>query len=333
VPANTKFQVGAKYSGDSYGTVHTYAVSDELPCIAYDAGKEYTFTYKLVFVEGAATVTSDDSTYTITYSLTEAVTETLTAKMGFFHGPLAGHSTPIFKGYFIGGAWQFYDMIDTNGDAQITSDDYVAATVSGSSLSVPVAKSLFAGITDTVIAVPVLIKNPVTHAGLTDPEKSAAMDMYGISSSSTLPLMIILSGGAVSMTAASEEAIIGISVSPTSINFGAVTSGATVAGPALIVSNIGNVGILVDADITADTFFNDADRLYFYTAALRLQGGPSDKVGAPTSFGAWVHQNLFGSNPIEVTGSRSLTTGLQCPPEIKAATTYTGTVVFWAEQP
>ncbi len=142
------------------------------------------------------------------------------------------------------------------------------------------------------------------------------------------------SGSVVGMTAASEEAVIGISVSPSTIDFGAVTSGATVSGSALTVSNIGNVGILVDTEITADTFYNDPGSFYFYTAALRLQGGPSDQaqVGDVTILGKWIHAELFGQELIEVTGSRSVTTGLECPSEILAATEYTGTVVFWAEQ-
>lgn len=145
-----------------------------------------------------------------------------------------------------------------------------------------------------------------------------------------VPYAIEPPSSAVGMTAASEEAVIGISVSPTSIDFGAITSGASVSGPALTVANTGNVGIIVTADIVADTYFNGD--LYFYTAALRLNGWASDQHLTPTSFGSWIHQNLFGSDPIEVTGSRPVLTGLECPQEIKADTTYTGTVVFWAEQ-
>ena len=138
----------------------------------------------------------------------------------------------------------------------------------------------------------------------------------------------------VSMTAASEAAVIGISVSPTSIGFGAVTSGATVAGPALTVTNTGNVGILVDADIAADTLFNDQD--YFYTAALRLNECPSDKARESpdlTQLGSWAHDDFLGTDAIIVGRARSVTTGLQCPTQIKADTTYEGIVVFWAMQP
>jgi len=150
--------------------------------------------------------------------------------------------------------------------------------------------------------------------------------------------------GAVSMTAESEEAFIGISVSPTFINFGAITSGAVVVGDALTVKNTGNVRIMVDAEITADTVFGkdqSGNDLYFYTAALRLNGGPSDKMQPPppdpTSFGSWTliraEGGPLGDQPMWVNESRSLTTGLECPSPIYAATTYTGTVVFWAEQP
>ena len=72
------------------------------------------------------------------------------------------------------------------------------------------------------------------------------------------------------------------------------------------------------------------DRDYFYTEALELNG--QDSTPSPI-LGKWRHGSLFGPDPIEVNGSRPVTTRLQCPGEIRAATEYNGTVVFWAEQP
>lgn len=146
--------------------------------------------------------------------------------------------------------------------------------------------------------------------------------------------------GAVSMTAESEEAEIGISVSPTFIDFQTITSGEKVAGDALTVKNTGNVRITIDADITDDTAFGvseDNEDLFFYTAALRLGGEPSEIWQSPTSFGSWTliqpEGGPLGDKPMWANESRPLTTGLECPLVIEAGITYTGTVVFWAEQP
>ncbi|MBA7560337.1 hypothetical protein ES708_01962 [subsurface metagenome] len=139
------------------------------------------------------------------------------------------------------------------------------------------------------------------------------------------------SAGAVSMTTASEEAVIGISVSPSTIDFGAITSGVTRGGPSLTVANIGNVPVAVDAEIIADTFFDDASTKYFYTAALKLNevlcSGVLSDLG-----GTWA-ATILGLDSIAVGQSGSVSTKVVCPSPIKAATTYTGTVVFWAEQP
>lgn len=136
----------------------------------------------------------------------------------------------------------------------------------------------------------------------------------------------------VGVTAVSEEAEIGLSVSPTFIDFQDITSGLGVSGQALTVSNIGNVPITVDAEIIADTFFDEGYTEYFYTAALRLSGSPSNKAANPTSFGSWAHLDFLGDGSIEVKGYKPVATALQCPSPINADTTYTGTVVFWAEQ-
>ncbi|GAI81994.1 unnamed protein product, partial [marine sediment metagenome] len=137
--------------------------------------------------------------------------------------------------------------------------------------------------------------------------------------------------GAVSMTTTSEAAVIGISVDPTSINFGKITPGETYTYPEgeLTISNIGNASITVSADIAADTTY--ASGRYFYTAALTLNGELCDKASSPTALGgAWTAEKL-GLGPIADGDSGPVTPGLACPSSTKAATTYTGTVVFWAE--
>lgn len=137
-----------------------------------------------------------------------------------------------------------------------------------------------------------------------------------------------LASGKLTVTATSEDAVIGISVLPTSIDFGAITSGDTVKGVPLSVRNEGNVCMEVTTEITTDTLYSAEG--YFYTDALKLNGEGS--LTAPT-LGMWRHTTLFGRDPIEVNGSRAVSTMLECPSLIKAGITYTGTVVFWAEQP
>ncbi|MBA7634879.1 hypothetical protein ES703_42477 [subsurface metagenome] len=137
--------------------------------------------------------------------------------------------------------------------------------------------------------------------------------------------------GEVSMTTTSVTAKIGISVDPTSIDFGEITPGQTYTYPeaVLTVSNIGNAAITVSADIAADTTY--ASGKYFYTAALKLNDKLCDKAGLPTALGgAWTAEEL-GLSSIAIGGSEPVTPGLACPSLTKAATTYTGTVVFWAE--
>ena len=124
--------------------------------------------------------------------------------------------------------------------------------------------------------------------------------------------------------------VIGISVSPESIDFGVVSGGATISGDPLTVTNTGNVDIDVTAEITADTEF--AEGQYFFTAALRLNSEACDKQGAPTALeGAWTAAQL-GLAGVVPDAEPEVSTGLECPATIYPAIDYTGTVIFWAEE-
>lgn len=124
-------------------------------------------------------------------------------------------------------------------------------------------------------------------------------------------------GSSVSMTTSGEPAVVGISVMPTSIDFGVVSPGATVPGPSLTIRNSGNVAMDVDAELTKDTES-------FYESALNLNN-------TVASLKKWLAVAL-GLDSIAVNDSRSLGTKLVVPPGTDTVSkTYTGTVVFWGE--
>jgi hypothetical protein len=311
-PTTANFQASASDSNGVYGNVYTWAVADEMPCIAYSASTEYTFTYNLImFTKAAPDVDWGTETVTVTYTLGETLTALLTPKMGFFHGPLAEATTDIFQAYpKAGGGWDFYDMIDTDESGTITVDDYVDATVSGTSLSATVALRFLAGINDNIIAVPFLVKTPVTHEGLTEGEKTAAEDMYGVGSSLTVGLMTLTSES-VKMTADVPAPIISISVSPLSIDFGRVYAGSSSAPQSITVTNTSHI---VSEDITASV--TSESRAGFYETNLKL-----DTV----SVASWAITSLTAGNsqPVEAVLNVSPGTGVG---------TLTATLVFWAEE-
>ncbi|GAI48059.1 unnamed protein product, partial [marine sediment metagenome] len=143
------------------------------------------------------------------------------------------------------------------------------------------------------------------------------------------------SGAAVSFIATTEEPVIGIEVSPTFINFGAISAGITATGDTLTVTNTGNMPMSVSADLTEDTFYSESN--YFYTKALYLNKIPSDQVRTPTNLGSWPATNLGLKlvDPSPGAGypyfSHTVTTKLMVPDGITLGATYTSTVVFWAE--
>lgn len=309
----TMFQVGASDTNGVYGNVYTWAVADEMPCITYSASTEYTFTYNLImFTKAAPAVTWGTETVTVTYTLGEALTDGLDPKMGFFQGPLdsdpAG-SGSLFQAYPDGeGGWDFYYIIDADEDGDRDNFDYITATVSGTSLSASVELRFLAGITDNIIAVPFLVKNPVTHTGVTNPDD--AEDMYGVGSSVTVGLMT-LSSESVRMTASVPAPIISISVSPLSIDFGMVYAGSSSDPQEITVTNTSPI---VDEDITAEVF--NESRPGFYDTNLTLDA---------TSISAWDIADLTAGNSQPVAAVLNVPGGAEVG-------TLTATLVFWAEE-
>jgi len=123
--------------------------------------------------------------------------------------------------------------------------------------------------------------------------------------------------------------VIGISVSPSEIDFDEITPGDSKAGDTITVTNTGTLNIDVDAVLTADTPYATGGDLYFYTTALKLNDVFSDRHDNPTELGAWAVADLglFDVPPAETS---EVTTALVCPAEMYADTEYTGTLVFWA---
>ncbi len=130
------------------------------------------------------------------------------------------------------------------------------------------------------------------------------------------------------MTITNIYSVIGISVAPEEIEFGEINAGVTKTVDPITVTNTGTLNIDVDAELTADTAYNDDGHL-LYTKALRLAGLPSDKADAPTEFGSWTATDL-GLVNVAPTDSPEVTTALICPAEMHPDTEYTGTLVFWA---
>jgi len=136
-------------------------------------------------------------------------------------------------------------------------------------------------------------------------------------------------GGSVGMTTESVAAIIGISVSPASLDFGNISPGQSVEGTSLIVTNMGNVVVAVSAEIMDDTVYGGSN--FFYTDALELNGILHTGV---SGMGTWLASDLDLEGlalPGETGYFVIVTTGLVCPDIINMGTTYTGTIVFWAE--
>lgn len=312
------FQVNATDSNDVYGNVYTWAVADEMPCIAYSASTDYTFTYNLIMFQKAAPIVDwGTETVTVTYTLGETLVALSGAapKMGFFHGPVSGDTTNIFQAFpKEGGGWNFYNMIDTDEVPGITVADYVDATVSGTSLSATVPLRFFDGITDNIIAVPFLVETPVTHTGLIDPEElSAAEDMYGVGSSVTVGLMTLASEG-VRMTVGVPAPIVSISVSPLSIDFGMLYAGTSSAAQTITVTN---TSPSISEDITA-TVMNES-RPLFYENNLTLDA---------LTIADW---EILGLGPSQSSVAPSVEAVLTVP-GVTEVGTLTATLVFWAEE-
>ncbi len=130
------------------------------------------------------------------------------------------------------------------------------------------------------------------------------------------------------MTITNTRSVIGISISPSEMDFGEIDQGETATGVDITLTNTGNVNIDVDVILDDDTAYNDDGDL-LYTAALMLNGTFSDRHDAPTELGAW--PALLQDIAPDV--AEDVTTALDCPEEMFADTEYTGTLIFWAEEP
>ena len=134
-------------------------------------------------------------------------------------------------------------------------------------------------------------------------------------------------GSGATMTIINAYTVIGVSVTPSEIDFGEITPGETKSGNTITVTNTGGVPIDVSAELDADTVYNDGGD-YFYTGALRLAGvGASGTSGK--NMGTWTAANLGLAN-LASTHYEDVTTGLVCPAEMYAGTEYDGTLIFWA---
>jgi hypothetical protein len=181
----TQFQVWAKHETErSYGCVYTWRTSDEMPGITYDETRDYTFTYNLaMFVKQVKGMVlseiHDDGSITVDYVLAYDTGETsLSPKMGFFCSWDTGATNPPENPVAIHFAEGKYVLLNSYLDAEISLEldslgtHFFRATGEA---------TLFWDVehdSDKVIAIPALIKTPVTHGGLTDDEKNAVEDYY-----------------------------------------------------------------------------------------------------------------------------------------------------------
>jgi len=134
-------------------------------------------------------------------------------------------------------------------------------------------------------------------------------------------------GSGATMTITNAYTMIGVSVTPSEIDFGEITPGETKSGNIITVTNTGGVPIDVSAELDADTVYND-DSHYFYTEALRLAGQAASGISAQ-ALGTWTALEL-GLGDLASTAFVDVTTGLVCPAEMYAGKEYDGTLIFWA---
>lgn len=111
--------------------------------------------------------------------------------------------------------------------------------------------------------------------------------------------------------------LVAISVTPGGIDFGAILPGANVNGNDLVVSNEGNVGV----DVSAELLFTGPDE--FYTLFLELNG-------AFSTSGIWDVAGLNISS-VPVLGDGTVTTALVGIPPDYPPGEQMNTLVFWAE--
>jgi hypothetical protein len=180
-----QFQVWAKHETErSYGCVYTWTTSGEMPGITYNETRDYTFTYNLpMFIKQVKGMVlpevHDDGSVTATYVVAYDTGEpSLRPKMGFFCSWDTGATNPPENPVAIYFAEGKYVLLDSYLDAEITPE---LDSLGTHFFRARGEASLFWDVehdSDMVIAIPALIKTPVTHAGLTDDEKNAVEDYY-----------------------------------------------------------------------------------------------------------------------------------------------------------
>jgi hypothetical protein len=182
-----QFQVWAKYETErSYGCVYTWTISDEMPGISYDATRDYVFTYNLVmFVKQVKGMVlpevRDDGSIRADYVIAYDTSETsLIPKMGFFCSWDTGATNPPENPIVLHFDEGKYVLLDNYLDAEISPEldslgTHFFRATGEASLFKDVERD-----SDTVIAIPALIKTPVMHEGLTDHEKNAVEDYYTV---------------------------------------------------------------------------------------------------------------------------------------------------------
>ncbi len=137
----------------------------------------------------------------------------------------------------------------------------------------------------------------------------------------------VVSGETATMTITNTHSVIGVSVSPSDIDFGETTPGETKSGATIMVTNTGSLPIDVRAELDEDTVYNDVED-HFYTDALWLAGGEaSGRTG--DDLGSWTAGDL-GLESVESGDSEDVTTAVVCPAEMYPDTEYTGKLLFTA---
>lgn len=195
----TQFQVWAKYETEhSYGCVYTWTTSDEIPGITYDEAREYTFDYNLVMfvkqVKGmmVSSETHADGSITAIYVLAHDISETsLSPKMGFFCSWDTGATNPPENPIVIYFAEGKYVLLNSYLNAEISpridsAESHFLGATGDASLFKDMERD-----SDKVIAIPAIIKMPVTHEGLTDSERDAVEDYYTVVAGQPRPFIAL----------------------------------------------------------------------------------------------------------------------------------------------
>lgn len=116
---------------------------------------------------------------------------------------------------------------------------------------------------------------------------------------------------------ASLEDQVAMNISPISVDFGTILPGRAVTGSDLTIENTGNVTIEVTAEIIDDSGF--------YGSYLKLNNTPS-------TGGDWTAADLGLDSFAADAPARTVTTKLDGVPSNLNPSSYTCTIIFWAEE-